>query len=175
MAVSRRYALIILTTFIVAAAYSPSAAAQENREFDLVASHVKTLYRARRKPTPFMGIANLAVKVVRPAGVKSFKIATYEDLYSPTSTGPVELNAGVRRALGEEWQPLVHIHARDGEQTVVYAREAEKDVKLLVVIVSGDEATVLRVKLSPKGLAKWMADPKAMGLSLGSDTISVSR
>lgn len=169
MFVGWRYGVQILTLLVVLVCSAPPTSAQENREFELVGNHVKTQYRARRKPTPFMGVANLAVKIVRPAGVKSFKLAAYEDLHDSTSVGHAELDAGIRRSLGEEWQPLVRIHSRAGEQTIVYAREAQKDVNLMIVIVDESEATVLRVKVTPQALARWMENPKMLGRSLASD------
>jgi hypothetical protein len=156
-------ALLLVSLLFTAAA--PTNA--KDAEFDAVVKHVKAAYGGKRVRVPFLGLANFAIKIVRPAGVKSFKLATFEDLRRPAPAAEDGLSAAVRQALGPEWRPLVRVRERrDGRQVIVYVREAGKNIKLMVVNVGETEATVVRVKLNPQTLVKWVEDPKVLGFDL---------
>ena len=45
---------------------------------------------------------------------------------------------------------------RDGEHTYIYAQDAGKDLKLLIVSVEPDEAAVVQVKVDPDKLAQFL-------------------
>jgi hypothetical protein len=163
----KRYiAHVFVLLALVGAGYSTASA--KDREFDAIANHLKSRYRAKRKGIPFMGLARFAVKIVRPAGVKSINVTIFEELQHPGSASQNELQQVMRNALSPEWQPLVRVRARNGEQTCVYATQAGKDIKLMVVVIDRTEAVIVRVKLSPTSLAKWMENPKILGISLKS-------
>jgi hypothetical protein len=72
----------------------------------------------------------------------------------------------MRNALSPEWQPLVRVRSRDGEQTYVYAREAGENIKLMVVTIDRSDAVIARVKLSPKRLSEFLNNPKILGVSI---------
>ena len=157
-------ALVVTVTLISAAA---PAARAEDPEFDAITRHLKQHYNAKRISIPFLGLANFFVKIIRPAGVKSFKVAIFEDLnFGSGQGGSVGLNAVMRTALSPEWQPLVRVRSRDGEQLYVYAREAGENIKLMVVTIDHSDAVVARVKLSPKRLAEFLQNPKILGISI---------
>ena len=141
----------------------------EDRAFKAISTHLKTRYKAKRRGIPFLGLANFAVKIVHPAGVKSIKIAIFEDLDSSGNINHAELNAVIRQSLDEEWQPLVRVYSRrEGEQVFVYARNEGDDIKLMVVSLQQTDAFIARVKISPATLAKWMEKPEILGISLAS-------
>ena len=157
-------ALVITATLVSVAA---PAARADDPEFDAITSHLKSHFNARRISIPFLGLANFFVRVVRPAGVKSFKVAIFEDLnFAPGQNLTSGFNAVMRSALSPEWQPLVRVRSRDGEQLYVYAREAGENIKLMVVTIDQTDAVVARVKLSPKRLAEFLKDPKILGISI---------
>ena len=157
-------ALVITATLVSAAA---PAARADDPEFDAVTSHLKSHFNARRISIPFLGLANFFVKIVRPAGVKSFKVAIFEDLdFTQGQNATSAFNAVMRNALSPEWQPLVRVRSRDGEQLYVYAREAGENIKLMVVTIDRTDAVVARVKISPKRLAEFLRDPKILGISI---------
>ena len=134
-------------------------------DFDAVVRNVRAACGGKRVRIPFLGLAGFATKIVRPAGVKSFKLAVFEDL---TRGGDVSgLGAAIGRSLGPEWRPLVRIRAGGGaEQTHVYVREAGDNLKLMVVMLDGEQATVIRAKVNPEALARFARDPKILGVSL---------
>jgi hypothetical protein len=144
-----------------------TSARAEDRAFKAISTHLKTRYKAKRKGIPFLGLATFAVKLIRPAGVKSIKVAIFEELDDTGNINHAELNAVIRDALDQDWQPLVRVYSRrGGQQVFVYARDEGQDIKLLVVTMDQTEAVLARVKLDPGALAKFMENPKLLGISL---------
>jgi hypothetical protein len=144
----------------------PAPARAKEGDFDAVVRNVKAACGGRRVRIPFLGLANFATKFVRPAGVKSFKLAVFEDL--ERAGDAARLGAAVSQALGPEWRPLVRARSRrEGGQAHVYVREAGDDLKLMIVTIDGDQATVIRARVNPEALARFARDPKLLGISLG--------
>ena len=162
----KRWLIYVLLTATLLS-FSIANAQAEDRAFKAISIHLKTRYKAKRKGIPFLGLANFALKIVHPAGVKSIKVALFEDLDSSSNINHAELNTVIRQALDQEWQPLVRVYSRkEGEQVFVYARNEGEDIKLMVVSLQQTEAFIARVKVSPATLAKWMEKPEILGISL---------
>ena len=134
-------------------------------DFDSVVKNVRAACGGKKVRIPFLGLAGFATRIVRPAGVKSFKLAVFEDL---TRTGDASrLGAAIGQSLGPEWRPLVRVRAGRGTgQTHVYVREAGDNLKLMIVTLDGAQATVIRAKINPEALARFARDPKILGISL---------
>ena len=148
----------------------PTASAKDN-EFDWVVKQIKTQYRAKRTSIPLLGLVNFAIKIVRPKGVKNFKLAIFEDQDFSDKPGGVQFGSVVQEALTPAWHPLVRVYSpRDGEQTYVYLREAGKNVKLLIVNVEPREAVVIQVKVDLQTLIKWMQKPERIGKQIMSSS-----
>lgn len=150
----------LLLTFILSA---PATARAD--DFDAVVKNVRAACGGKKVRIPFLGLAAFATKLVRPAGVKSWKLAVFEDL---TRTGDVSgLGAAIGQSLGPGWRPLVRLRSgRGAEQTHVYVREAGDNLKVMIVALDGDQATVIRAKVNPEALARFARDPKILGVSL---------
>ncbi len=161
---TRSLAALVVTAALISAA-APAARA-DDPEFDAITHQLKSHFNARRVSIPFLGLANFFVRVVRPAGVKSVKVAIFEDLSSTPGQLGNGFNAIMRSVLSPEWQPLLRVRSRDGERLYVYAREAGENIKLMVVNIDQTDAVVARVKLSPKRLAEFLQDPKILGISI---------
>ena len=157
-------AAAVLSLSIIVLAPAPARA----DEFDSVVRNVRTACGGKRVRIPFLGLAGFMTKLVRPAGVKSFKLVVFEDV---TRRGDVSgLGAAVGRSLGPEWRSLVRVRAgRGAEQTYVYVRESGDNLKLLIVTLDADQATVIRAKIDPEALARFARDPKLLGVSLKTD------
>src|ERR1700753_392250 len=152
-------ALVLLCLLCLAAA--PALA--KDGDFDAVVRSIRADCGGKKMHVPFLGLAGFATKLVRPAGVKSFKLAMFESVNVGDARA---LGEDLRRALGEGWSPLVRARTRDG-QAYVYFREAGADLKIIVVALGDGQATVARVRLNPEALAKFAEDPKILGISLG--------
>ena len=151
--------------FISLAASSVSAG---DHSFSSVVSHIKSNYRAKQQG--FFGammLARFAVKVVRPAGVKNFKVAYLRNLDFTDRPGKTEFQADARNLISNEWQPLVQYNSiKENQYTHVYYTQEKDDVKILVVTLQKDEAVIVQAKFSPDKLSKFIDDPKIIGISL---------
>lgn len=160
------WALLLLAfTFTAPAAQ----AAKPGGEYDAIVSHLKSKYQAKKVHIPFMFLARFAVKVVKPAGVKSFNITLFNDLKFSKETLDLEMQEAMRRSFGPEWSSVFHVRSRDGQQAYMYLKEDGKNVKVTVVTVDKEEAAVIRATFSPEKLADFINDPKILGISLNDD------
>ena len=160
-----RIGLLLVAFSIVA----PATVAAKPNEFDTIAKHLKEKYKAKKIHIPFMWIARAAVRVVRPAGVKSFNVTLFQDLKISMETIDVEMQAAMRSTFGPEWSSVFHIRSRDGQQAYMYLREDGPNVKLAVVTIDKQQAAVIRATFSPDKLAQFINDPKIFGISLRDD------
>src|SRR5512133_1105945 len=83
-----------------------------DREFDAIVHRMEARYDTRRTRIPFFGLANFAVKVIRPAGASDLKLAVFEDIRRPMLTDEEDFNSLVQEALGQDWRPLVRVTDR---------------------------------------------------------------
>lgn len=144
----------------------PQAQAK-GEEYKMVVNHLKTKYKAKKVKIPFMWLARFAVKVVRPAGVKSFSVTLFEDLSFSRETLDTEMQAVLKNSMGAEWSPIFRIRSRTGQQAYMYMREAGDSVKIMLVTIENNQAAVIRAKFNPEKLADFLNDPKIFGISLG--------
>jgi hypothetical protein len=145
-----------------------TAVQADDKSFSSVVKHIKSNYGAKQQG--FYGammFARFVVKVVRPAGVKNFKVVLLKDLNLSERPDRTEFHEATRRLISNEWQPLVQYNSsRANQYTHVYVQHGKSDVKLLVVTLQRNEAVVAQTKFSPEKLIKFIDDPKIMGISL---------
>lgn len=135
-------------------------------EYEAVAKHLKTKYEGKKVSIPFMWLAKAAVKVVRPAGVKSFNITLFEDLKFSKESLDKEMRSVMRSSFGPEWSSILNVRSKDGEQVYMYMREDGKNIKIALVTIDGKEAALIRATFSPEKLAEFINNPKIFGISL---------
>jgi hypothetical protein len=152
---------------------APLSVAAGDKSFSSVVKHIKSNYKAKQQG--FFGmvmIARLAVKVVKPAGVKNFKVAMLKELdYSRgPRPGQGEFHTFIRSKIDPVWSPLVEYSSpRQKQWTYVYASQDKGDVRVLVVTLQQEQAFIVQTKFSPEKLIEFMNDPKIMGISLKSE------
>lgn len=153
--------LVLLFTF----AAVPTTNAKKN-DYAAVVNHLKTKYQAKKVKIPLMWLARFAVKVVRPAGVKSFSVTMFEDLRFSRETLDEEMQAAMRKSLDADWSPIFRVRSRAGEQVYMYMRESGSDIKIMLVTIEQNQAAVVRATFSPDKLAEFIENPKVFGISL---------
>jgi VWFA-related protein len=156
-----------LIAFLLAPALTAHA---KGKGFKDVVKHLETNYRAKKTKIPLLGLANFAVKIIRPAGVKGFKLAVFEDqdfLARPELAA--SFGSVMRDAYNKDWMPLVQLNSkRSGNSRVyIYAKYSGKDVEFALTSFEEREAVVLQVKFNPDAAARFLENPKIMGISLG--------
>ena len=163
---SKSFARALVVLSLVALLHSPALA--KGDDFDAVVRNVRAACGGKKVRIPFLGLASFASKFVRPAGVKSFKLAVFEDLSPGWDVSG--LGTAIGQSLGPEWRSLVRVRSEHGAvQTHVYVREAGDDLKLMIVTLDGEQATVIRAKVNPEALARFAREPKVLGIRLGSE------
>ncbi len=155
--------VLLVFTFAV---FAPSANAKNGNEFDAVCNHLKSRYQAKKVKIPFLWLARAAVGIIRPAGVKSFKVTIFRELNFSKDVLHGEMQRVMSDAFSDEWTPILRVRSRDGNQVYMNMREEGSNVKILVVNFNRDEAVVVRAKFSPEKLAKFIENPRIFGISL---------
>lgn len=154
---------LLALTFAFAA---PQAFAKPN-EYEKIVRHLKSNYKAKKVSLGFVWLARMAVKIARPAGVKSFNVTLFKDLQFSGETIDTEMQEALRQSFGPEWTSVFRTRSRDGQQAYMYMREDGSNVKLTVVTIDKQNAAVVRAKFSPEKLADFINNPRIMGISLG--------
>ncbi len=147
-----RIVQMLVFSFVMSSA---TAAVQAgDKEFDAVVRHIKSAYHGKQQGG--LGFAGFLVRVAHPAGVKSLRLAVFEDLSG--GGGNAGLESLVRTSLVDGWTPLVRMYdRRTREQTFVYTRPHGEDTEFFVVSIDDEDATVIQAKIDPDSVAEWLA------------------
>lgn len=138
-------------------------------ETDQIVRHMKTRYKAKKVKVPFMWLARLAVKIAKPAGVKSFNVTLFEGLQIERESVDREMQVKMRESFGPEWSPILRFRSREGQQIYMYMRDAgETSVKIALVSIDGSDAAVVRATINPERLADFIDNPRIFGIGLSS-------
>lgn len=147
--------------------FAVPAATVKDKEYDAIVRHLQTTYQAKKVKIPFMWLARFAVKVVRPAGVKSFNFTLFQDLKFSSATLDEEMKQAMQNSLSPDWIPIMRVRSRDGQQVYAYMRENGNDVKLMLVTIDKEEAVLIRATFNPDKLAEFINNPRIFGISIG--------
>ncbi|MDH3530462.1 MAG: DUF4252 domain-containing protein [Acidobacteriota bacterium] len=162
--VKKKVGLFLLLTIAISLFASSTFAG--GNEYDAVCDHLEEKYDAKKVKIPFMWLARIAVGIVRPAGVKAFKVTIYRNLkFSPEALNE-EMKATMRNSFSAEWTPILRVRSAKGEHVYMNMREAGKNVKILMVTINQDEAVVVRAKFNPDKLVEFLDNPRMFGFSL---------
>lgn len=156
MKIFPRTCLFAILASTVAASTTALAA---DSEFHAVVNAIESEYGVRHTHIPMLGFA---LFFVRPEGVSGMKLAVFEDFHSHTSAANV--NRVVEQSLGPGWYPFVRVRSNnddgDGETTLIYASPSGGKLRLMIVNVESEEATVVELKLSDRAIKHWLDDPE---------------
>lgn len=166
MTATKKIIIPLMFLFLVLTIASPAVSAKD-KEFDAMARNIQNKFQAKKVKIPFMWLARFAVKVVRPAGVKSFNFTVFEKPKFSSTTLDEEMKMAVQDSLSPDWLPILRIRSRSGDQVYAYMRESGKDIKLLLTTINSENATVIRATFNPDKLAEFINNPKIFGISIG--------
>jgi len=132
-------------------------------EFDHIVKAVESHYATSRTHIPLMGVANLFVKVARPAGASGFKLAVFEHFNGPQEYSElVELDRFMSELCVNGLHPLVRVHSRRGGEssTYIFAGDVRKTTNMLIATFGRTEATVVQVKVNRNTLLQSLQAPE---------------
>jgi hypothetical protein len=161
---------IILSAVLLSVfTFAIQTANAQGRAYNEIVNHLQSNYQAKKVKIPFMWLAKIAIKVVRPAGVKSFDVTLFENLTFKRATLDQEMQSAMKNSLGAEWNPIIRIRSKEGEQVYAYMKEQRNNVRLMFVAIDKDNATVVRAKFNADKFIEFLNNPKIMGIKLGDD------
>lgn len=139
-----------------------------DKSFSSIVKHIESHYNAKRQGTfGMINFARFLVKVIRPAGVKNFKVVMFKQLDFSRFPGEVGFHQYISDNVHPSWTPMAKISQRGSKQWVyVYFQQEDEHAKFLVVAMQQKQAFVVQFKFDPEKLARFMEDPKIMGISL---------
>jgi len=121
-------------------------------EFDWLVREFSRQSAATQVHIPLFGLARFVVATGHPAGTSELHLAVFEH---------VELESGrfsqmTDRVVGAAWTPIVRVRSRNGESTNIYAQSNGKDLRALLTVLDGGEATFVEVRVKPEALMKFV-------------------
>jgi hypothetical protein len=121
-------------------------------EFDWLVREFSRQCAAKPMHIPLFGLARFAVSTAHPAGASELHLAVFEN---------VEVESGrfshmTDSVVGAAWRPIVRVRSRNGESTNIYAQLNGKDLRVLLTVLDGREATFVQVRLKPEALMKFV-------------------
>ncbi len=161
--------IILATILLTVFAFGIHTANAQGKAYKQIVNHLQSNYSAKKVKIPFMWLAKIAVKVVRPAGVTSFDVTMFKSLTFKRATLDQEMQSAMKDSLGADWSPIVRVRSKEGEQVYAYMKEDGDNVRLMFVAIDKNNATVVRAKLNADKFIEFLNNPRIMGISLGDD------
>jgi hypothetical protein len=142
--------------------------ASASREFDGLVKAIETRYGATRTHIPLMGIANLALKVARPAGTSGFHLALFQDLRTDLDDETqAELDRFMDGLSSPQLRSIIRTRSRpNGEAAYIFCGDLGKTSQVLIATFNSHQATVVEVYVNFDTLVRWIQSPDLAGKSL---------
>lgn len=131
-----------------------------DRDVKKVATALEQQYGVKFHKLPL-----IARIVMKPAlwgrGVK-VDIVTFEGL-SPDRANLEEIEGAMKDALGSDWSWFIRSTSKKThERSVIYVRGGSDNFDMMIVSIEPTEADVVKVRLKPNEMKKWMDEPDEM-------------
>lgn len=131
-----------------------------DREFKSVVSAIEADYNTKHVRIPLLGFATFCLHAARTPGTSGLKIAVFDHLNLPADSTPYDFERKVAASLGSDWRPVVRVRSHgDGPFTLIFANAGENKMKMMIVEMQSDQATVVQVTLKESDIQKWIHDP----------------
>jgi hypothetical protein len=143
----------------------------DDKSYSSVIKYLKSNYKARGQGAfGMVTFARFLVKMIKPAGVKNFKLSMLRDLQFTSKRVDDDLGSFIRSNVQSGWEPLTQVVSRrDNQYIYVYFMPEKEHAKFLIVAVQKQEAFVIQFKFEPERLAKFLEKPEILGISLTGD------
>jgi VWFA-related protein len=163
---ARRDVFLARALFLLILTFSIQSIAPAD-DFGMIVGNVEKHYHARKRKIPFVGLAGFAVKLIHPAGVKSVKLAIFDDQDFAPGQRDRAFEHAIEGSLNRKWKPMVRATSRkSGDRSYVYSYQSGKDIELLTMTFSSKQAIVAQAKINPEAMAKFLDKPELLGFSL---------
>lgn len=131
-----------------------------DRDVKKVATALEQQYGVKFHKLPL--IARIVMKpALWGSGVK-LDVVTFEGLL-PDNARLKDVDDAMKDALGPEWTWFVRSSSkRTQERAVIYVRAAGPNFDMMIVSIEANEADVVKLRLKPGEMKKWMDEPDEM-------------
>ena len=147
-------------TLVFAIAVAVPCSGGSDAEFHAVVRTIETQYRVHHMRIPFLGFATVCLKVARIPGASGLKLAVFDNLPKESGISDAALQQSIEATIGDTWRPLVRVRSNDDHNlTMVYANPSDKELRMLVVYIDPNTATVVQTKLKASQIRKWIQQP----------------
>jgi hypothetical protein len=134
-------------------------------DFGQIVRGIEARYHVHRNYRFLMGLAGMTVRISHVAGTRNLKAALFEDQHFDASGA--ELDELVQAVGARGWQPLLRsFDRRSGEHTFIYARNAGRDLRVLLVTVEPNEGVVMELTLDQAKLLQFIDRHQHHGMRL---------
>jgi hypothetical protein len=131
-----------------------------DREFKSVVSTIEANYNTKHVRIPLLGFATFCLHAARTPGTSGLKIAVFDHLNIPADATPNDFERRIAASLGGDWRPVVRVRSQgNGPFTLIFANADENKMKMMIVEMQSDQATVVQVTLKESDIRKWIHDP----------------
>lgn len=157
-----------MRAWLLIAFFAAANVALAGDEFNRIVKAIESQYGVKQTHIPFLGVANLAVKVAHKAGTSEFKLAVFENLdESPAYRDHAALDRLMYGLSSHELRPLVRVQSRrSGESTYIYVTESGRSTRMLIAAFQPSHATVVQVKMDLATLLSTLEEPERSAQSL---------
>lgn len=129
-------------------------------EFHAVVKTIETQYGVHHMRIPFLGFATVCLKIARIPGASGLKLAVFNHLPQDSGMSEEALQESIEASIGNTWRPLVRVRSNDDNNlTMVYANPSDKELRVLVVYIDPNAATVVQTKVKASQIRKWIRQP----------------
>jgi hypothetical protein len=129
-------------------------------EFHAIVRTIETQYGVHHMRIPFLGFATVCLKVARIPGASGLKLAVFDHLPKESGISDEALQESIEATIGNTWRPVVRVRSNDDNNlTMVYANPSDKEMRVLVVYIDANAATVVQTNLKASQIRKWIHQP----------------
>lgn len=121
-------------------------------DFDLMVSRLERHFETQRLHIPLLGLISGLSGFARPAGVKDFKLAVFENIDSGRLRKRMP-EAG----LDPDWHTVIRVSSKK-EHVEMLARHEDSWVRMLLVTIDQNDATVVQMSVRPNKVWDLVAD-----------------
>jgi len=126
-----------------------------DHEFRGVVHAIESNYGVHHMHIPLLGVA---LFFTRPEGVSGLKLAVFENFHAKGDTEDV--SRLIENSLGEGWYPFVRVRSKaDSETTLIYTNPSGGKMRMMIVNLEANEATVVELNLSDRAIKGWLKEP----------------
>lgn len=149
--IARTFIVILILSFVAA-----SVVAKPD-PYKLMVNHLKKKYNAKQmRLPPIMGLVSFGARLYTKGAVKGLKVAIFKE-QNFTETIQDSSFESVFKSFDASWSPMIRFYSRKQlQRTYLYAKEAGKDMQVMIATMQADNAVVLTVKVNPEQLARFI-------------------